>query len=596
MRRPFSVHWDSDPAPLVFTVEQIVAKARSLDNAKASGLSGTSNRLLKLWFSDVDVTSKAMTGVFNLILAGKVPDEAASLLISGRGVVIPKDELGGLRPIVVGHVIVRLIGSLALSMCRQDIIKFFLSPNPLQFGQFLPGGCELMAASIRAHLESNPDHVDISCDAKNAFNSWCRTRCWAPLRSRFPKLFTLGRFLYGGTASIIFPEPGCDVEEILNSVGSRQGCPWGSFLYCLSIHASLVRLAAEFPDLLILAYCDDVHIVGPPARAIKAYHRWASLYNSDLQGELRNDKGKVFSPSVAPSALYDAGLPCDMPVVNDGTRILGVPVGSKEFQRSFISAHLDTLEDTFHTLGRVPSLQAQFTVAQRSLAHRSTHLFRTLFDGGDPAQYLSERSRYDALICLVPKRIVGRPCLNQRASALVDLPLRHGGLGLRSWMASADVGFLASYILASKNIPTLFPHLASSFPDVRSIVAASPGSLMSLTGSPILSNPMSHAAAAARALSRLLPIAPGILEKLDPADLSCRKLQHSLASTRDEFLATRFRDALSNAPGPFRKRHLSTHLSSTGDAHTFATVPTDSRCTHDNGIFYRGVSQTSLKT
>ena len=34
VRRPFSVHWDSDSAPLVFTVEQIVAKARSLDNAK----------------------------------------------------------------------------------------------------------------------------------------------------------------------------------------------------------------------------------------------------------------------------------------------------------------------------------------------------------------------------------------------------------------------------------------------------------------------------------------------------------------------------------------------------------------------------------
>ena len=145
-------------------------------------------------------------------------------------------------------------------------------------------------------------------------------------------------------------------------------------------------------------------------------------------------RGRSSPPSVAPSALYDAGLPRDMPVVNDGTRILGVPVGSKEFQKSFVSAHLDALEDTFHTLGRVPNLQAQFKVAQRSLAHRSTHLFQTLFDGGDPAQYLNERSRYDALMCLVPKRIVGRPCLNQRASALNDLPLRHGVLvSVRGW-------------------------------------------------------------------------------------------------------------------------------------------------------------------
>ena len=451
-----------------------------------------------------------------------------------------------------------------------------------------------MAAAIRAHLESNHDHVDISCDALNAFNSWCRTRCWEPLRSRFPKLFSLGRLLYGGSASILFPEPGCDVEEISNSVGSRQGCPWGSFLYCLSIHATLEQLADEFPDLMILAYCDDVHIFGPPDRAIEAYHRWAFLYNSDLQGELRNDKGKVFSPSTAPSDLYNAGLPRDMPVVTDGTRILGVPVGSKIFQKSFFSAHLDSLEETFRTLGRVPSLQVQFSVAQRSLSHRSTHLFRTLFDGGDPAQYLSERARYDALMCLVPKRIVGRPYLNQRASTLIDLPLRHGGLGLRSWMSLADVGFLASYILAAKNIPILFPYLASSFPDVRTLVAASPGGSMSLTGAPIPTNPMSQAAAAARALSRLLPIAPGLLEKLDPDDLSCRKLQHSFASIRDDAMACRFRETLSYTPGPFRERHLSTYLSSVGDAHTFATVPTDSRCTHDNGTFSIMVSRRLL--
>ena len=38
----------------------------------------------------------------------------------------------------------------------------------------------------------------------------------------------------------------------------------------LLIHPYLLRLRSEFPDLLIVAYCDDVRIRGPPVRAIEA--------------------------------------------------------------------------------------------------------------------------------------------------------------------------------------------------------------------------------------------------------------------------------------------------------------------------------------
>jgi hypothetical protein len=109
--------------------------------------------------------------------------------------------------------------------------------------------------------------------------------------------------VYGEASSIIFHEDGVGDTAVPNSVGSRQGCSLGSFLYCLAIHPYLLQLREEFPDLFILAYCDDVHIIGPPELAVKAYKRWAFLYGSELQGELRDDKGVVFSPSV-PEATY----------------------------------------------------------------------------------------------------------------------------------------------------------------------------------------------------------------------------------------------------------------------------------------------------
>ena len=120
-----------------------------------------------------------------------------------------------------------------------------------------------MAAAMNAY-------IDISCDARNAFNSWCRTRLWGPLHDKFPSLYAFTKLLYGQASDIIFYEDGQGLTSIVNAVRSRQGCSLGSLLYCLAIHPALSQLQQEFPELLILAYCDDVHIVGPPEQAIKA--------------------------------------------------------------------------------------------------------------------------------------------------------------------------------------------------------------------------------------------------------------------------------------------------------------------------------------
>ena len=145
--------------------------------------------------------------------------------------------------------------------------------------------------------------VDLSCDAEDAFNSWCRTKAWDELRSKFHSLYAFGRLLYVSAASILFGEEGLCVSEVFNSVGSRQGCSWGSFFYALAIHPYLAMLAREFPGLLIVAYCDDVHIVGPPKRdrasvlALgKALRSRASGQVTPLQG---CSKGRCCAPNIS---------------------------------------------------------------------------------------------------------------------------------------------------------------------------------------------------------------------------------------------------------------------------------------------------------
>ena len=64
----------------------------------------------------------------------------------------------------------------------------------LEFAVGLAGGCELMISAITALLDIHPEWVDIAADAKNAFNSFCRTKMWGPLLEHFPNLAALGRF------------------------------------------------------------------------------------------------------------------------------------------------------------------------------------------------------------------------------------------------------------------------------------------------------------------------------------------------------------------------------------------------------------------
>ena len=91
------------------------------------------------------------------------------------------------------------------------------------------------------------------------------------------------RLVYGIPSEILLKE--ADLDDpivILNSVGSRQGCPFGSFLYALAQQPILEQLAAEFEhngdDLDIVAFCDDVWFLAEPEVAARAFKRYKYLY------------------------------------------------------------------------------------------------------------------------------------------------------------------------------------------------------------------------------------------------------------------------------------------------------------------------------
>ena len=606
-RRPLCPPLDVAPPAISFTVKEVLKNVRRANKAAAGGPSGSDYLTLGTWFHADDALSLSLTRIINLIVAGKVPEPAVQLLIAGRGICIPKDEKGGLRPIVVGSVLLRLVGSLAIRKESAAINQYFLSldsdtapsspSRPFQFGVGVQGGCELMASAIEAHLGVNPSSIVLSCDAANAFNSVCRSRLWGVLRAKFPSLFALVRMMYGSEASIVFSEEGIAHPSVVNnSVGTRQGCSLGSFIFALMIHPFLVILAKEFPSVLVLAYADDVSLVGSPEEVVACYGRWQELYGVELQGSLRDEKGVVYAqrplsddpPSSTLGSLLSLGLPCEhvglggvvvpgIKVVHDGLRVLGAPVGSSAFKLAFALARVKEVVLALETAALMPELQLQHCISAGSLIHRINHLLRNI-PGGDRFLYQDIMIRYDTAVIDAARRVARQTMLPLLAQRLASLPARLGGLGYRTWAMTADAAFLAKYVHVSRQFKSLFPALCSQFPDVLSL------------GSESLAKAISpNVACAFRALSRIEAgeSVVGVTRSslLRDQDRPLRHLQHVLASISEDSAHVLVTEAIAESDDPAHPRHMAVHLSHCGDPTTLSMVPTCPATTFSNDQF-----------
>ena len=79
--------------------------------------------------------------------------------------------------------------------------------------------------------------------------------------------------------------------------------------------------------------------------------------------------------------LLTASLPLGMPIVKEGVRILGAPVGNSLFWESFSREIVNSITKDIDVLARLPSLQAQHLIATKSIQHRVNHLLRNIPGG-----------------------------------------------------------------------------------------------------------------------------------------------------------------------------------------------------------------------
>jgi hypothetical protein len=148
------------------------------------------------------------------------------------------------------------------------------------------------------------------------------------LRAHFPELLPMvGQFyLRDGTLHFC----GEDGERIrLRSVtGVQQGDPLGPVLFALGIHPALRAVQQRHPLVHILAYLDDVHLVGPQGAVYDAFQTLRAQFAA-IGLHTRKDKNLVWTPSQSyfPVWFWPAA---SATIAHGGYDVLGVPCCTEE--------------------------------------------------------------------------------------------------------------------------------------------------------------------------------------------------------------------------------------------------------------------------
>ncbi|EKX31070.1 hypothetical protein GUITHDRAFT_122725 [Guillardia theta CCMP2712] len=345
----------------------------------------------------------------------------------------------GLRPIVIG--------------IRSFLDQHFLSSHPraIQFGLDRDGCLKFsQTASALLPLHARGDDEDVanptvlvSLDAKNAFNSLDRQALFDAIEGRASRDYFDGSITEGASlpscehlrlfASYLSSYYGdsADLRLFHKSQSASVQCTSGvcqgdvpsSVFFCHSIHPLLLHIAELFPSVRVLAYADNVVLVGPLEDAVAATSAMKKYMVADLKLEIQPRESKVYIPSwhqhpdlsqlkkSLKRRLKTQLLHFE--VVTGGITLGGLPIGTDGFHASQLRAKVSTLNDELSKLGLVQHgfmfktlvrashlqklrffLQGLFTRFKRELPHSRGGDEFTPSEGLHPAVYYTAIARF----------------------------------------------------------------------------------------------------------------------------------------------------------------------------------------------------------
>ena len=296
---------------------------------------------------------------------------------------------------------------------------------------------------------------------------------------------------------LLFALDGGGLEVVESARGVQQGCNLGPLCYS----AGSLKILKEFkanppmPGARAVSFIDDITVILPPEfsldiAAIGKVTEWLqerlgvegiSLNRRKSQALLADGVGPEQLTEEQREAMDTTGLT----VVRQGMRVVGVPVGTEQFQRDFLQEAVNgEPAELVRALVPMEDAQASFQILRLSATSRLSHLLRTV----PPSITCQAAANYDALVewalasiiagdgaaaagLPTPEEVAHDPtvCQNQTylghdALRQAHLPIREGGLGLTSSSSIKGAAYIGCHALvlgrvvaasARGNLPSL---------------------------------------------------------------------------------------------------------------------------------------------
>ena len=386
-------------------------------------------------------------------------------LVTGqRGVALDKGD-GSPRPIGILESLTRLVTG-TLVRVNRDLLAGHL--HPLDFGM-LRSGTEATAQSVRLYTRANPGHLAFKLDIKNAFNSLSRHSMFdairelpdAPLAAlhamintvyRLPSTVTYDRDVDGKPSPVV----------ISNEEGVIQGEAMASWLFDFTYSRKLrpLRVQAADSGCFIVTFHDDTYLLGPAAAAFAIYDAFRGTMEPHGLIE-QPSKTLVFcrQPTPAVQALAEER---GLELTSAGMIVTGTPVGTDEFERTFVNDVADHAIDSLIKLQEatldlslpigMPKVQGVFNCIRRCIPSKVNYLLRSV----DPrlthtAGVRLDRAIYYNLIFIMRLKEQDASiadCTSAAGSAVyarLFLPFDQGGMGLASSEAMRNAAYVGSW-------------------------------------------------------------------------------------------------------------------------------------------------------
>ena len=221
----------------------------------------------------------------------------------------------------------------------------------------------------------NPTYVLVSVDAKNAFNTFSRQSMLARMTVQTPSLAYFLNFVYGRSMpDVILPS---SPPVLLKSrKGTQQGDPAGLLLFSLAPQPLVCCITQKFNLLLNRWYADDGTIIGTVAEVTKAL-KILKMFGPGVGFNMNIAKCQAFWPTTTPSILQSITQNFLHVSSEGGITLLGAPLGTDAFVKSYLQAKVDLVSDSLTLLDSIPDAQIRFHLHRVSNSVcRVEHVFR----------------------------------------------------------------------------------------------------------------------------------------------------------------------------------------------------------------------------